>query len=370
MVPGPRPMLVTGITTSEQAGFDGMMVALRESITESCRLLLVSALALSAFSGSARAASTDDIPRCGTILFQEAFDNNAFETRGWYDVRPNAVISTLEHVAGSPASFECTFANGATSCSGGRPARHKFPGTQSVYLSFNLKFSDNWVGSGKGYDPHMFHFLTNLDDDYAGLANTFLTTYAELTQGRAVLSLQDSKNVDPNCIKRGNGVVVGCNGDFDSYPFTEERSAATCNGIVGELDRKICYNTGSYWYSQRSWWSGGEAFGNGPAPFDKNNWHFVEVYMALNSIQNGVGVPDGKIRWVQDGQTLISSDQILFRTGRHPTMAFNQLSVAPYIGDGSPIAQSFWVDELTVGTARPGGCVSLQPPQPPILLDQ
>ena len=73
----------------------------------------------------------------------------------------------------------------------------------------------------------------------------------------------------------------------------------------------------------------------------------------MNSIQNGVGVPDGQIRWVQDGTTLISHDAILLRTGAHPTLAFDQLAMLPYIGDGSPIAQSFWVDDMTVATARP-----------------
>lgn len=315
------------------------------------------------------ASSSEDIPGCGTILLEESFDDNNFASRGWYDIRPPGAISTSEHVAGSPASFECRFASGGKTCADGRPARHKFSETKSVYMSFHLKFSANWIGSGKAYHPHLFHFFTNLEADYVGPANTFLTTYADVVQGRAVLRLQDSKNVDTNCILRGNGVVVGCNGDFNSYPFTEERSAAACNGIVGELDERSCYYTGSYWYSQRSWWSDVQAFGDSPGPFDKNSWHFVEVYMELNSIENGVGVPDGKIRWVQDGQTLISSDNILLRTGEHPTMAFKQLSIAPHIGDGSPIDQRLWVDELTVATARPGNCEPLQPPQPPILLD-
>ena len=39
---------------------------------------------------------------------------------------------------------------------------------------------------------------------------------------------------------------------------------------------------------------------------------------------------------------------------RHlPAMKFNQLLVAPYIGDGSPVDQTMWVDDLRVGTDRP-----------------
>jgi hypothetical protein len=73
----------------------------------------------------------------------------------------------------------------------------------------------------------------------------------------------------------------------------------------------------------------------------------------MNSIQNGIGVPDGKIRWVQDGVPLITHDKVLLRTGAHANLEFNQFAVLPYIGDGSPVAQSFWVDELTVATAKP-----------------
>jgi len=40
-------------------------------------------------------------------------------------------------------------------------------------------------------------------------------------------------------------------------------------------------------------------------------------------------------------------------------MKFNQLLVAPYMGNGSPVDQRFWVDNLVVATDRPS------PPPPP-----
>ena len=88
----------------------------------------------------------------------------------------------------------------------------------------------------------------------------------------------------------------------------------------------------------------------------KGDWHKVEVYLAMNSIQGLVGVANGKIRWVQDGQTLISSDNILFRTGEHANLKFDKIIISPYIGDGSPVTQQFWIDDLQVATARTGGC--------------
>ncbi|MBW2529518.1 MAG: hypothetical protein JRI23_35400, partial [Deltaproteobacteria bacterium] len=89
------------------------------------------------------------------------------------------------------------------------------------------------------------------------------------------------------------------------------------------------------------------------SPRYKGDWQFVEVYFEMNSVTGGVGQRDGKIRWVQDGEVLISCDDVLLRTNEHATLAFDQFAMLPYIGPGSPVAQSFYVDELTVATARP-----------------
>ena len=64
-------------------------------------------------------------------------------------------------------------------------------------------------------------------------------------------------------------------------------------------------------------------------------------------------MPDGLIRYVVDGEVVISYDHILMRTGQHPEMRFNQFLIAPYIGDGSPVTQTIWIDDLTVATGRP-----------------
>ncbi len=44
----------------------------------------------------------------------------------------------------------------------------------------------------------------------------------------------------------------------------------------------------------------------------------------------------------------MSSDRILFRTGAHPSMLVDQLMMLPYIGDGSPVDQTMFIDELRV----------------------
>ncbi len=302
--------------------------------------------------GSAGAGGSDDIPGGGTILFEERFDDANFGARGWYD-GSSGTIDTTERAPGSTSSYQCAFAPGATGCTSGTPARHLLTATETAYLSFWIKFSPSWVGSGRAYHPHMMHFINDLDSRWVGPAHTHLTTYVEVVGGRALLALQDSKNADLACLLRNDGSFVGCGGDFATYAFTEDRSVCACNGIVGDLDGKDCFPNGNgTWYSSRSW-SSPNAFVDGPGPNAKTDWHFVEVYFEMNSISGGIGVPDGKIRWVQDGRTLISSDAILMRTGARPTLAFNQFAMLPYIGDGSPVAQSFWIDDLVVATARP-----------------
>ena len=72
-------------------------------------------------------------------------------------------------------------------------------------------------------------------------------------------------------------------------------------------------------------------------------------------IVGGKGVNDGIVQYWFDGRPVIDRHDVLLRTGANPTMQFNQLVIAPYIGDGSPVAQSMWIDDLTVATGRAVG---------------
>ena len=77
----------------------------------------------------------------------------------------------------------------------------------------------------------------------------------------------------------------------------------------------------------------------------------MEAYFKLNSIQGGKGVTDGKIRYWYDSKILISVDNIIVRTAPFPDMKLNKFLIAPYIGDGSPIEQTMWIDDLIVATS-------------------
>ena len=285
------------------------------------------------------------------ILLFEDFETGDFAAKGWYDGFGDQ--RTDEEFKNGLYSYEGHFAQGATTSGAGR---RLFTPTDRVYMSYWVKYSSNYIGSGVGYHPHEWSILTNEDWIYQGPADTYLTTYIEQNAGRPILALQDSKNVDPNCILLNNNSFVGCNGDFNTYPFSEYRSVCSCNGLIGEVDRRDCFSSpGSThgYYSARAWAADSIYFRNTPGPYYKNDWHFIETYFEMNSIEAGIGVPNGKIRYWYDGQLLITSDSILFRTGIHPDMKFNQLFYGPYIGVGSPVDQTWWVDDLTLADGIP-----------------
>lgn len=276
-----------------------------------------------------------------SILFTEGFEDENFASRGWYD---NTTLTTTSDEASSGnSSLEVQFAAGATTPSYGGGTRHLFPETRSVYLSYWVKYSASWVGSGQAFHPHEFHFVTNADDRWVGPAFTNLTTYVEHNYqngGIPVLSIQDGKNIDTSRVGEDltsiteDRAVAGCNGDTDGY-------GTDCYAIGNGL-----YNNGKSWKASRPY------FLPTPGPDYKNDWHLVEAYFALNSIENGIGVPNGVVRYWFDGELVIDHADVVMRTAAHPDMMFNQFLIAFYIGSGSPVDQTAWIDDLTVAAGR------------------
>ena len=95
----------------------------------------------------------------------------------------------------------------------------------------------------------------------------------------------------------------------------------------------------------------------------KNTWHHIEVYMHMNTISNNKGNADGvMMEWI-DGVTVFNKTNILYRTAHEPTKQWEEVILAPYIqgdanGSGSPVAQTMYIDELTVGNTNPY-CIKL-----------
>lgn len=282
-----------------------------------------------------------------TVLFAENFEDTSFASRGWYDLPSGGItsLSATDHITGSTHSLQMNFLQGGITPSPKTAARHLFTPTASVYLRYWIKHSSNWVGSGQTYHPHEFHFLTNEDDAYVGPAWTHLTTYIEdnvMSDGaHAILGAQDAQNIDTTRLNQ------------DLTTITENRAIAGCNGNPDATVEISCYTDGTYWYNGKTWRSPQAVFVDAAGANYKGDWHKVEAYFKLNSIVNGIGQRDGVAQYWVDGVLVIDRHDLMFRTGAHPNMLFNQLLMAPYIGDGSPVAQTLWFDDLVVMTAPP-----------------
>jgi VWFA-related protein len=280
--------------------------------------------------GMASAAEGDDPPR---ILFREAFEDTGFASRGWYDGKRAVTLSSAHHAPGGTKSFEIRFRPGDVSVP--TPARHLFEETESVYISFKIKFSPNWMGSGKPYHPHFLHLMTNKNRASAGPASSYLTTYLEDLAGTPQLGIQDSQNITENT-EGEDRAVAGCNGDWDGY---------------GKGD---CYKAGAGRRNGKFWRAKQRYFQEDPGPYYKGDWHYVEARFKLNSISpEGRANKDGLVQYWYDGAVVIDVRDAVLRTGKHPDMKFNQLLLTPYIGDGSPVDQTMWMDDLLVATAKP-----------------
>ncbi len=279
-------------------------------------------------------------PAGGAVLLSEGFEDASVAGRGWYDNTAPA-ISTVEHHGGSGA-LQMAFAQGGTKPVKGGSLRHKFTPTDRVFLRYYVKYSANWIGSGVSYHPHEFHFVTNLDGDWVGPSATHLTTYIEhgyQNGGIPRLAMQDALNIDTTKI------------NVDLTGLTEQRAAGGCNGQPDGFTTN-CYQQGGQWFNEKRWNGGPVAFSPTPGPGYKNDWHKIEVYFQLNSIRNGTAQSDGIAQYWFDDQLLIDHRNVQFRTGANPGMQFDQFLIAPWIGVGSPVAQTMWVDDVVVATGR------------------
>jgi hypothetical protein len=277
-----------------------------------------------------------------TTLFTESFEDKNLSARGWYD---NTSHGTIVSGGQSGNCLQWEWGVGQTSPANGGAVRKKFTATDNLYVSFYVKFQSAWRGSQKSYHPHMIYIPSNLDPDYCPLADNYLNTYIEAISDvgspytiRPAIALQDNKRVNTSC---SGGPP--CN----MTTTTENRSVASCNGCKSGANcgSGVCYNDGS-WYSANLW-------GAATSSIPKNQWVHVETYFRMNTISNNIGQADGVMKMWIDGVNIVSYSNIVYRTNQDATKKWSQFVLAPYIGDGSPVAQTMWIDELTVGIGEP-----------------
>ena len=220
---------------------------------------------------------------------EERFEDTNFAARGWYDGN-GFVLSSAEHIPGSTRSAEFRWLRGARTPGSGGGVRRKFTASDSVYVSYWVKYSKNYTGSNKPYHPHEFSLLTTKNHDWVGPAFTHLTGYIEQNEGRPTLSIQDGQNIDQTRIGQ------------DLTAITENRSVAGCNGNNPDGFTNVdCYRSGTTYWNGKSGKVGSVYFQDTPGPLYKNDWHHVAAFFKMNSIANGKGVADGQLKYWYDG---------------------------------------------------------------------
>ena len=293
---------------------------------------------------SGSAALTVTAPTGGTVLLQDDFEDAGFGTRGWYDYASIPTLTDTAHITGSTHALEVRFTPGATNPSWGL-ARRLFPASPTVYVSYWVKYSANWVGSQQLYHPHEFQILSDLDADYTALANSWMEAYIEQNYqngGIPRLSIQDSR-----AINTSYGAPP-----INLIGITENRSIGGCNGLSETYVVASCFSFPP-WYNDKEISAPQVWFQPAPGPGYKGNWNHVEAYFQINSIVGGIGQADGVAQYWFNGTLVIDRHDVMFRTGARPTIKFHQFVMAPYIGDGSPVDQTMWIDNLLVMTAKP-----------------
>jgi len=271
-----------------------------------------------------------------TIFFTENFDSSDFASRGWYDiVGGGGTIDSTNHIPGSAASWNCHFTLGGTVASAGRPNRHKFTASDTVYISFWMKMgsaSVTWQGSGRPYHPHMFFLLTDADGDFVGPNSSHLEVGIETSVFKPRMFVADGLEINTSFLgvnllsSATRHAIAGGNGNQNAS-----------SGSYVESGAPTGYNNQTYWDAASS-------------SFTNNTWHHVEVYIAMNSTSGSTAIAnaDGILKMWVDRNLVINFTNVYLRTGNNPTRKFNQLLLSPYIGDGSPIAQDLWIDDLIV----------------------
>ena len=265
----------------------------------------------------------------------EGFENLNWASRSWYDNTSHGQLETSGCYSGN--CLKWAWAKGATIPTNGAAVRKLFSATDQVYLRYYMKVDPNWQGSGLSYQPHMIQILSDKDDAYQGPAYSNLDSYFEINGDppNPIFGLQDSALVNSSL-----GTPP-----LDLTSKTENRSVAGCNGALGDAGTESCYSSGS-WYNGRSW--------RASTSLTKGAWHEIEYYLKMNSISGGVAKADGVLQMWIDGNQAISKSNITYRTNQQADKKWNQLFLGPYMGSGSPIDQTMWIDELAIGTTRSG----------------
>jgi len=99
-------------------------------------------------------AATTSMPV--VVVFNEPFEDQNWESRGWYDYAEGGNTLPLVNdgaVGGSTLSAEYTFAQGATKPTNTGTIRQQITPTDNCYISYWIKYSTGYQGIGKIFSP-------------------------------------------------------------------------------------------------------------------------------------------------------------------------------------------------------------------------
>ena len=300
-------------------------------MNRACRLYLLLAT-LAGFAGSGGAQQT--------TFFTEPFDGT---WNGWYDGTGGSIDSAVFSPNGGNSSVRFHWNQGSTGEPGGA-RRRKFTASDTVYVAFDVKLgtaSAPWQGSQLAFHPHIMHLLTDANADFSGLAWNNLTFYIEWSLFTPRLAIQDGQRINLSQLTNSFPGLLGSATPHAVAGGNGSQNQATPSGAG-------YYSIGAPNYANGTNWD------SASANFRNNTWHRVEVYVAMNSVVGGMPQANGIIRFWVDGVLVIERTNVYLRTAQFAAQKFNQFILAPYIGNGSPVAQDMWIDNLLVADRRNG----------------
>jgi hypothetical protein len=289
----------------------------------------------------------DIIPPDAVEIFHEGFEDDNWLSRGWDDGY-DSTGSTAGGVEGN--ALNLTWVLGNQRPTGFTILRNYLAtGLTEFYFEYYAKYEDGWEGSHLPYHPHLFHFLSDEDGAFQGLSRTHSSLYfAGVSDAdppyaiRPTFHHQDMwrVNSDP-----GNAPAAGTGIDLSG--ITEDRSANQCNTPAPTGATGTCYHDGLWWYSVNTWKSPTVTIPTG-------EWVRVVYYVKQNTFTNGVGNFDGVLRtWIGD-ELALEAENVLYTAGAFEGSTWNQIAIAPWIGAGSPVEQTMWIDELRIYSVENG----------------
>lgn len=281
------------------------------------------------------------------VLAAEAFDDDGSRARGWYD-NPRFTTIFTDPSPGGGGTAEFRFPVGGKTPLSGGPGRRAFTPMDAIRISFWMKHGADWTDT---WAAVQLLILTTADGRWVDPSSSHLTCAIGVNRGTPFISLQDALNIDAGRM------------GIDLVRLTERRSVAGGNGDgdghgPGETFLKPDGRQGN----RKRYHVPEAAFSHPSARNAIGRWHRIEVRLRLNRVVDGKGIPDGRLAYLVDGWMALERRDVLFRTGRHPDMRFNQLVIGPWT-DGAPREQVFWIDDLTV-SAEPESASHQADPAP------